>query len=496
MQDKLTQVDERVDAIGRHDAAPTKRSSAGWVWLILLAVVAGGGYYVWRSTQGQAAAGAGAGAARGGGRRGAAGAGGTVPVVVATVARQNLPLYLDGLGSVQAFYTVTLKSRVDGQMMEVDFKEGQEVKKGDLLAVIDPRPYQVALSQAEANLAKDQSQLADAKLNADRYDQLVKQGVIPQQQYDTQKALAGQLQGSVQADQAQIDSAKLNLTYSRITSPIDGRIGLRLVDPGNIVHASDANGLLVITQMEPIAVVFTIPEDNLPSVIAHMRQGELPVKAMTRDLSSQLAGGMLQTIDNQIDQTTGTVRLKAVFDNKDRSLWPNQFVNARLLLDTQKDAIVIPAAAIQNGSQGTFVYVVKQDKTVEVRPITVGVTEANIASIAKGLNAGEQVVTDGQDRLQAGVTVDAHTDARGAGAAAVAAATGGGNGRGQGGAARAGGQPGSAQGDPAAAAAPSGGATPDASGGGDRRGGRNGERRGDRQSATPDAGGQAGVPKS
>ena len=206
-----------------------------------------------------------------------------------------------------------------------------------------------------------------------------------------------------QADQAQIDSAKLNLVYSRITSPIDGRVGLRLVDPGNIVHASDTNGMLVITQMEPIAVIFTIPEDSLPSVITHMRQGQLPVKAMTRDLSSELATGMLQTIDNQIDQTTGTVRLKAVFDNKDRALWPNQFVNARLLLDTQKDAIVIPAAAIQNGSQGTFVYVVKQDQTVEVRPVTVAVTEGNIASISAGLAAGEQVVTDGQDRLQAGV---------------------------------------------------------------------------------------------
>jgi membrane fusion protein, multidrug efflux system len=485
MQDKLTQANEHVAAVEQQNGAAKKRSS-GWIWLVLLILVGAGGYYAWRSTQGQTVAGAGA--PRGGRAGGRNQGGGTVPVVVASVARQNLPLYLDGLGSVQAFYTVTLKSRVDGEMMEVDFKEGQEVKKGDLLAVIDPRPYQVALAQAQANLAKDQAQLADATLNAGRYDQLVKQGVIPQQQYDTQKALAGQLQGSVQADQAQIDSCKLNLTYSRITSPIDGRVGLRLVDPGNIVHASDDNGLLVITQMEPIAVVFTIPEDNLPSVVGHMRQGELPVKAMTRDLSSQLASGMLQTIDNEIDQTTGTVRLKAVFDNKDRSLWPNQFVNARLLLDTQKDAIVIPSASIQNGSQGTFVYVVKQDKSVEVRPVTVAVTEGNIASISAGLAAGEQVVTDGQDRLQAGVTVDAHTEARPApagGANGNAQAAAGRPANADGGQARPGGRP---QGQ-------KGGAGFGANANG-RPGGPDSGKRRDRQDSQKDPGEQPGVPKT
>jgi len=408
MQDKLTQVHERVHPEVATDANGTakKSSKAGWIWLVVLAIAGTGGYYYWRSTQTQAAAGATAGAAGGKGRR-AGNQGPAVPVVVATVKRQSLPIYLDGLGSVSAYYTVTLKSRVDGQIMEVDFKEGQEVKKGDLLAVIDPRPYEVALAQAQANLVKDQAQLADAKLDANRYDQLVKQGVIAQQQFDTQHALAGQLEGAVESDQAAIESAKLNVVYSKITSPIDGRVGLRLVDPGNIVHAADANGFLVITQMEPISVIFTIPEDSLPTVISHMRQGELTVKAMTRDLSSELATGVLQTINNQIDQTTGTVQLKAVFDNKDRALWPNQFVNARLLLDTQRDALVIPSAAIQTGSQGTFVYVVKQDRTVEVRPVTVAVTEGNISSISSGLTGGETVVTDGQDRLQEGVVVDA-----------------------------------------------------------------------------------------
>jgi membrane fusion protein, multidrug efflux system len=485
MQEKLTQVHEQVAAAEHQNGAAKKRSS-GWIWLLVLIVVGAGGYYAWHSTQGQTVAGAGA--PRAGGRAGRNQGGGTVPVVVASVARQNLPLYLDGLGSVQAFYTVTLKSRVDGEMMEVDFKEGQDVKKGDLLAVIDPRPYQVALAQAEANLAKDQAQLADAKLNADRYSQLVKQGVIPQQQYDTQRALASQLDGAVEADQAQIDSAKLNLVYSRITSPIDGRVGLRLVDPGNIVHAADANGLLVITQMEPIAVVFTIPEDNLPSVVSHMRQGQLPVRAMTRDLSSELATGMLQTIDNEIDQTTGTVRLKAVFDNKDRALWPNQFVNARLLLDTQKDAIVIPSAAIQNGSQGTFVYVVKQDKTVEVRPVTVAVTEGNIASISAGLTAGEQVVTDGQDRLQAGVTVDAHTDAR-------PAPAGGENG----GAQAAAGRPSGARGGQAGPGGrPQGqqGAAGYGANGNGRPGSPDSRKRGDRQDSHDESGEQPGVPKT
>jgi multidrug efflux system membrane fusion protein len=420
MRDKLTEVQEREAVLPHSEGAGKKRSSSRFVvWLVVLAVVGGAGYYVWNSTHQPAAAAGGQRA--GGGRRGQGGGGGAVPVVVTTAGRQDLPVYLDGLGSVQAFYTVTLKSRVDGELNEVDFKEGQDVRKGDQLAVIDPRPYQVALAQAQANLAKDQAQLSDAKLNADRYDQLVKQGVIPQQQSDTQRALANQLVGSVAADQAQIDSAKLNLVYSRITSPIDGRVGLRQVDPGNIVHAADPNGLLVITQLEPIAVIFTLPEDSLPAVLARMRQGALPVKAMSRDNGVEVASGSLQTIDNQIDQTTGTFKLKAVFDNKDRALWPNQFVNARLLLDVQKDTVVIPSAAIQTGSQGTFVYAVKQDKTVEVHPVTVGITEGTVAAITKGLSGGEEIVTDGQNNLKDGSLVAASNAQGGSGNATSSA---------------------------------------------------------------------------
>jgi multidrug efflux system membrane fusion protein len=335
-------------------------------------------------------------------------------VAVTPAQRRDLPVYLDGLGSVEAFNTVTLKSRVDGQMMEVRFREGQDVKKGDLLAIIDPRPYEVALAQAQANLAKDTAQLTDAKLNVDRYGQLVKDGVIPQQQYDTQRALASQLEGAVAADQAQIDSAKLNIDYCHITAPIDGRVGLRLVDAGNIVHASDANGLLVITQMEPIAVIFTLPEDTLPVVNGRMRSGtSLPVKALSRDNGMDIASGTLLTIDNQIDQSTGTYRLKAVFDNKDRALWPNQFVNARLLTDVKKNATIIPVAAVQRGDQGSFVYRVNpSDNTAEVVPVTIGVTEGTIASVESGISANDLVVTDGQDRLRPGARVDPRTDTR------------------------------------------------------------------------------------
>jgi multidrug efflux system membrane fusion protein len=278
-----------------------------------------------------------------------------------------------------------------------------------LLAVIDPRPFQVALDQAQASLARDQAQLKDAQLNYERFKSLLDDsGAMSQQQVDTQKAAADQLEGTVRADQAAIDNAKLNLVYSHITAPISGRVGLRLVDVGNMVHAADTTGLLVITQLQPIAVVFTLPEDNLQTVSQHMHQSTLAVEAYSRDDLTKLATGKLLTIDNQIDQTTGTGRLKAMFDNPDDALWPNQFVNVRLLLETHKGSTVIPSVAVQTGPQGNYVFTVKPDKTVAVSPVTVSFTQNNVASIASGVAPGNVVVVDGQDKLQAGSKVDPH----------------------------------------------------------------------------------------
>jgi membrane fusion protein, multidrug efflux system len=330
-----------------------------------------------------------------------------VPVGVASVQKRDMPVYLVGLGSVTPLYSVNVKTRVDGQLVRVNFKEGQFVHKGDQLALIDPRPFQVALSQAEAQKFKDEAQLRDARLNYQRYKDLLQQsGAMSQQQVDTQLAMADQLEGAVRADQAAIDNAKLQLTYCHITAPIDGRVGLRLVDPGNMVHAADANPLLVITQLQPITAVFTLPEDQLPTVAQHMKKGTLRVDAYSRDDQTKITSGTLLTIDNQIDPTTGTGRLKAEFKNPGNELWPNQFVNIHLLLQTLKNSLVIPAAAIQRGPQGTYVYVVKLDKTVEVRPVTIAISQNNLTSVATGLAANETVVTDGQDKLQAGSKVE------------------------------------------------------------------------------------------
>jgi membrane fusion protein, multidrug efflux system len=338
----------------------------------------------------------------------------TVQVTVAPAQRQDLPIYLSGLGSVAAYYTVSVKSRVDGQLVDVKFREGEFVKKGDLLAVIDPRPYQVQLDQAQATLFKDQASLRDAQLNYQRYkDLLQNSGAVSQQQVDTQKATADQLEGAVRNDQATVDNAKLNLTYCHITAPESGRIGLRLVDPGNMVHASDTNPMLVITQLQPITVLFTLPEDELQTVAQHMRKAPLLVDAYSRDDQTKLASGKLLTIDNEIDQTTGTGRLKAVFDNKNNELWPNQFVNAHLLLETRKNVTVLPAAALQRGPQGSYVYVLKPEQTVEVRPVNIAITQGNLAEIDGGISPNEVVVTDGQDKLQQGSRVEAHQQALG-----------------------------------------------------------------------------------
>jgi multidrug efflux system membrane fusion protein len=347
-----------------------------------------------------------------------------VAVTVASAEKRDIPYYLTGLGNVTAFNTVTVKTRVDGQLVQVAFKEGQEVKKGDLLVLIDPRPYEVALSQAQATLFRDQAQLRDARINLERFTGLFAAKIIPQQQLDTQRATVDQLEGAVRADQAQIDNAKLNLVYCRITSPISGRVGLRLVDSGNMVHAADTNGLLVITQLQPIAVLFTLPQDLLLTVQKAMSKGQLTAQAYSRDDQTQLATGKLLTIDNQIDPTTGTAKLKAVFENNERVLWPNQFVNVKLLLETRKDNTIVPAAAIQNGPQGNFAYVVKPDKTVELRPVQVSFTQGSITSVASGLSPGEQVVTEGQDKLQSGSRVEIRPSAPAARPAQSASAVG------------------------------------------------------------------------
>jgi len=336
----------------------------------------------------------------------AAGPARPVSVAVSPVQQQDVPVYLVGLGSVTAFYTANIKSRVDGQIMRVNFKEGQDVKEGNLLIVIDSRPFQVMLEQMQAQLFKDQATLRDAKLNLDRYTALIPSGAISQQQVDTQKATVDQLDGQVRTDQAQIDNARLQITYCNITAPFSGRIGLRQVDPGNIVHAADTNPMLILTQMQPIAVIFTLPEDQLPTVAEHMKNATLQVDAYSRDDQTKLATGKLMTIDNQIDPSTGTAKLKAVFDNKDNKLWPNQFVNANLLLETRKNSTVVPAAAILRGPQGTFVYAVNPDKTVTAQPVTVSLTQGNIAVITAGLKPGDTVVTDGQDRLQSSSSID------------------------------------------------------------------------------------------
>jgi len=327
-------------------------------------------------------------------------------VEVVAVRTGELPVYLTGLGTVTAFNTVTVRSRVDGQLVSVAFQEGQFVHAGDALAEIDPRPFEAQLKQAEGQLLRDLAQLKDARINLERYRAMFSGELISRQQVDTQAALVTQYEGTVRLDQGLIDSAKLQLIYCHITAPISGRIGLRLVDVGNMVHANDQNGLLVITQVQPIAVVFTLPEDALPPVIGRLRSGErLQVEAYDRTGRTRIATGNLLAIDNQIDQTTGTSRLKASFDNADNALFPNQFVNVQLLLDVRANAVIAPLAAIQRGPQGTFVYVVKTDQSVEVRPVTTGAAAGSEVAIDTGLSAGDQVVVDGVDKLRPGSKV-------------------------------------------------------------------------------------------
>jgi len=319
-------------------------------------------------------------------------------------------VYLDGIGTVTPLANVTVRTRVDGELVAVHFREGDLVKAGDLLAEIDPRPFQVQLEQAQGQMARDQALLANARVDLKRYKTLVAQNSIPKQQLDTQDSLVSQYEAALASDQAQIDQAKLQLTYARITAPVSGRLGLRLVDQGKIVHASDAGGLVVLTQIGPIAVVFPIPEDDLPLILPKLRAGDQPtVEAWDRDSQRQLATGRVLTVDNSIDPTTGTVRVKAEFGNKDEALFPNQFVNARLVLEVRKDATMVPSAAIQHGSEGTFVYLVGANNTVELRQVKLGPIEKDDTSIERGLAAGEMVVVDGTLGLRAGTVVSLST---------------------------------------------------------------------------------------
>jgi len=397
---------DQMDLHGQqHGPIPPKTGKSkkrGLIWLGFLLIVVGvTGYAVWRASRPAAPQ---RGQGGGFGRRGPVI--GPLPVVVANVARSSIPHYLNGLGNVTAFYTVTVKSRVDGQFMKADFNEGDLVKQGQVLVELDPRPYQVQLDSAEAALAHDQALLTDAKLDLDRYQTLFQEGVIPRQQLDTQVALAAQYEGTIKLDQASIENAKLQLVYAKVTAPITGVVGLRLVDPGNIVHAADTTGIIVITQLQPIAVLFTIPEDSLPEVTQKLRAGKhMPADAYSRDNSKKLASGTLVTLDNQINNTTGTAQLKAVFDNKDYALFPQQFVNIRLLVDTLTDQLVVPNVAIQNGQQGTFVYVVDQNSRVHLKPVQVGITTETMADVLSGISEGDRVVVAGTDRLSEGAEV-------------------------------------------------------------------------------------------
>lgn len=423
-------------------ASPAARRPRRTLMAGALAVVVIGGllwWHPWNRTPaaGSAATGAGASAAGGGGHRGRGGPAAMAnipqPVQVATATQGEMPIVLSALGTVTPLANVTVKTQLSGYLQSVSFQEGQIVRKGDVLAQIDPRPYQVSLENAEGTHARDSALLATARLDLKRYQTLLSQDSIASQTVDTQASLVKQYEGAVKTDQAAIDSAKLNLTYARITAPVSGRVGLRQVDPGNYVTPGDTNGIVVITQLQPMSVIFTTSEDNLPQILKQVNAGQkLSVTAYNRNNTVPLETGSLATLDNQIDTSTGTVKLRANFDNKEGMLFPNQFVNTRLLVDVMRNATIVPTSAVLTGSIGQFVYVVKPDNTVTVRKVTVGPVDGERTSIVSGVSLGERVVTDGSDRLREGAKISIPADkpkgasgARDAGAASGASGAGG-----------------------------------------------------------------------
>ena len=386
-----------------HDSRPKETWRAHWrIWLavvLVVAIIAGG--IAWLVLRGPANTPAAKG--RGGFDPNAR----PMPVVAAPARKGNIDVYIDGLGTVTPRNMVVVRARVDGQLLSVAFREGQNVKAGDLLAQIDPRPFEVQLTQANGQMARDQAQLKNAQVDLERYRTLLTQDSISKQQVDTQEALVRQYQGAVQSDQGAIDNAKLQITYARVTAPIGGRVGLRLVDPGNMVHASDSNGLVTITEVQPITVIYPVPEDNVPRIVKRMQGSqEVAVEAFDRSGKNKLATGRLLTIDNQIDTTTGTVKVKAEFPNQDAALFPNQFVNVRMAVETRQDVTLVPSAAIQRGAPGTFVFLVKQDQSVTMTPVKLGATQGENAEVQSGLEPGNLVVVDGADKLRDGSKVE------------------------------------------------------------------------------------------